>query len=126
MITPNELSYTKTHEWIKFLDDGSALIGLTDHAQDVLGDLVFIDLPDSGVSIEAGESFSDIESVKAVSEVYSPVSGTIAEVNESLADTPELMNTAPYESWIVKVSNITHKTDLMSAAQYTAFVEEGE
>lgn len=84
MTHPNDLKYSKSHEWVKFLDDNTALIGLTDYAQDALGDLVFVNLPEAGDDVTAGEAFSDVESVKAVSDVFSPLSGTVAEVNEAL------------------------------------------
>ena len=95
---PKELKYTKTHEWVRFTDDNTAYIGITDYAQDQLGDLVFVNLPAEGDELTAGESFADVESVKAVSDVNSPVTGTVKQVNEELADAPEKMNEAPYEA----------------------------
>ena len=89
---PEELKYTKTHEWVRFTDEGTAYIGITDYAQDQLGDLVFVNLPAAGDDLTAGEPFADVESVKAVSDVNSPVTGTVREVNEDLADAPEKMN----------------------------------
>ena len=124
MTFPEELKYTKTHEWVKFLDDQTALIGITDYAQDQLGDLVFVNLPAEGDAVNAGESFADVESVKAVSDVNSPVSGTVTKVNEELADQPELMNSAPYEAWFAEVGEITGTDELLSAAEYEAFVAE--
>ena len=103
-----------------------AVIGITDFAQDALGDVVFINLPQEGDEVVAGESFGDVESVKAVSDVMSPVSGTICAVNEDLEDSPENLNSDPYGSWIIKVDNITGYEDLMDAAAYEAFcAEEG-
>lgn len=124
MTHPTELKYSKSHEWVKFLDDTTALIGLTDYAQDALGDLVFVNLPETGDEVTAGESFADVESVKAVSDVFSPVSGTVAEVNEELLDAPELMNSDPYEAWLIKVEHITDREELMTAEEYIAFYEK--
>ncbi len=123
---PTELLYSKSHEWVKFLDENTALIGLTDYAQDSLGDLVFVNLPEAGDTVTAGEPFADVESVKAVSDVYSPVSGVVAEVNEELADAPELMNSDPYGAWLVKVENITDKEELLGAEDYIRFYESEE
>ena len=119
---PKELKYSKTHEWVRFQEDGTAYIGITDYAQDQLGDLVFVNLPSEGDSLEAGEAFADVESVKAVSDVNAPVSGTVEKVNEALADEPELMNKAPYEAWFVLAGDITGTEELMTAAEYEAFV----
>ena len=121
MTFPKELKYTKTHEWVLFSEDGAA-IGITDYAQDQLGDLVFVNLAEPGDPVTAGESFADVESVKAVSDVMSPVTGEVAEINETLADEPQRMNQAPYESWFVKVRNITGQTELMDADAYAAYV----
>ncbi len=119
---PKNLQYTETHEWVLFDGDGSATIGITDYAQDQLGDLVFVNLPESGDMVNAGESFADVESVKAVSEVNSPVTGVVTEINETLADEPQRMNQAPYESWFVKVTEITDRVKLMDADGYEAYV----
>ena len=124
MTFPEELKYTKTHEWVKYQDDGTAYIGITDYAQDQLGDLVFVNLPAEGGALEAESSFADVESVKAVSDVNSPVSGTVLKVNDALADQPELMNSAPYEAWFVLAGEITGTAELMTAAEYEAFVAE--
>ena len=122
---PVELKYTKDHEWMK-LEGDIAVVGITDFAQDALGDVVFINLPEVGDTVTAGESFGDVESVKAVSDVNSPVTGVIVEVNEDLVDSPENLNSDPYGSWIIKVENITETEDLMDAAAYEAFcAEEG-
>ena len=117
-----ELLYSKSHEWVK--EEGDiAIIGLTDFAQSELGDLVFVNLPEEGDEVTVGEAFSDVESVKAVSDVYSPVSGIVCEINEELLDAPEKINEEPYEAWFVKVKDITEKEELLSAEEYKAFVE---
>ena len=122
---PAELKYTKDHEWM-VMEGDIAVIGISDFAQDALGDVVFINLPEVGDTVTAGESFSDVESVKAVSDVNSPVTGVIVAVNEDLADSPENLNSDPYGSWIIKVENITATEELMDAAAYEAFcAEEG-
>ena len=122
---PVELKYTKDHEWMKMEGD-VAVIGISDFAQDALGDVVFINLPEVGDEVTAGESFGDVESVKAVSDVNSPVTGVIVAVNEDLADSPENLNSDPYGSWIIKVENITATEELLDAAAYEAFcAEEG-
>lgn len=120
---PQELKYTKTHEWVKFEDDTTASVGITDYAQDQLGDLVFANLPEEGDDVVAGDTFADVESVKAVSDVISPVTGVVAEVNEELADNPALMNEAPYEAWFVRVKEITDTDELMTADEYASYVE---
>ena len=122
---PAELKYSKDHEWVKFEGD-TAIIGISDFAQDALGDVVFINLPEVGDAVTAGESFGDVESVKAVSDVNSPVTGVVVEINEELVDSPELLNENPYGAWIIKVENITAEEELMDAAAYEAFcAEEG-
>ena len=120
---PQELKYTKTHEWVRFEDDTTACVGITDYAQDQLGDLVFANLPEEGDDVVAGDTFADVESVKAVSDVISPVTGVVEEVNEELADNPALMNEAPYEAWFVRVKEITDTDELMTADEYAAYVE---
>ena len=122
---PAELKYTKDHEWM-VMEGDIAVIGISDFAQDALGDVVFINLPEVGDTVTAGESFGDVESVKAVSDVNSPVTGVIVEVNEDLVDSPENLNTDPYGSWIIKVEQITETEEMMDAAAYEAFcAEEG-
>lgn len=122
---PVELKYTKDHEWLKMEGD-IAVVGITDFAQDALGDVVFINLPEVGDTVTAGESFGDVESVKAVSDVNSPVTGVVLEINEELIDSPELLNEDPYGAWIIKVENITAEEDLLDAATYEALcAEEG-
>ncbi len=125
MNNPVELKYTKDHEWIKMEGD-VAVIGISDFAQDALGDVVFINLPEVGDAVNAGEAFGDVESVKAVSDVNSPVTATVCAVNEELIDAPELLNEDPYANWIIKVENITAYEELLDAAAYEAFcAEEG-
>ncbi|WP_104402692.1 glycine cleavage system protein GcvH [Vibrio penaeicida] len=100
----NTLKFADSHEWVKDNGDGTVTIGISEHAQQMLGDVVFVDLPDAGDSIEAGESFSLVESVKAASDIYAPITGEIVEINEELEDSPELINEESYEGgWIVKV-----------------------
>ncbi len=125
MNNPIELKYTKDHEWIRVEGD-IAVIGISDFAQDALGDVVFINLPEVGDAVNAGEAFGDVESVKAVSDVNSPVTGVVCAVNEELVDAPELLNEDPYANWIIKVENITAYEELLEAAAYEAFcAEEG-
>ena len=114
--------FSKSHEWVKE-EDGAFVIGLTDYAQSELGDLVFVNLPEEGDEITVGESFADVESVKAVSDVYAPVSGVVSEINEELLDAPERINESPYEAWFVKVKDVSEKEELLSAEEYEAFVE---
>ena len=122
---PAELKYSKSHEWLKE-EDGVCVIGISDFAQDALGDVVFVNLPEVGDDAAAGEAFGDVESVKAVSDLISPVSGTVCEVNEDLLDQPELLNEDPYGTWIIKVENVTDTEELLDAAAYEAFcAEEG-
>lgn len=117
------LVYTKSHEWVKFEDETTATVGLTDYAQETLGGLVFVNLPAEGDVTTAGESFADVESVKAVSDVYCPVSGVVAEVNEELLDAPELINENAYDAWFVKITNITLKEEFLSPEEYEEFVK---
>ena len=122
---PAELKYSKSHEWLKE-EDGVSVIGISDFAQDALGDVVFVNLPEVGDDAAAGEAFGDVESVKAVSDLISPVSGTVCEVNEDLLDQPELLNEDPYGTWIIKVENVTDTEELLDVAAYEAFcAEEG-
>ena len=123
MKTPEELKYSKTHEWVRFISETEAEVGLSDFAQDALGDLVYVNLPEVGDEYVAGDVICDVESVKAVSDVYAPVSGTVTEVNEELLDAPEKINEAPYEAWLVKMEVSEEADDLMSAEEYEAFIE---
>ena len=120
MNTPEHLRYTKSHEWILFADDGTAKVGLTDHAQEALGDLVFVNLPEAGDALTCGAALGDVESVKAVSDVFSPVTGTVKAVNEALLDAPESINADPYGAWLVEVEDITGQEELLDAAAYQA------
>jgi len=123
---PEDLKYTEEHEWV-LIEDDVVTVGITDFAQDALGDVVFVELPEEGATLEAGKSFGVVESVKAVSDIYAPVSGEVVEVNEELPDTPELVNTSPYEDgWMVKIklSDPSELDALLDADAYKAFVEE--
>ena len=121
MTYPAELKYTKDHEWIRISGD-IAEVGITDYAQQQLGDVVFVELPDAGRAIAAGESFGSIESVKAVSELFAPMSGEVIDVNPSLKDHPEAVNTRPHDTWMVKVrlSDPTNTATLLDSVQYEA------
>lgn len=125
MGVPEKLLYTKTHEWVK-IEDGAYYIGITDHAQEALGDLVFISLPEVGSELKKGEPFADVESVKAVSSVYSPVCGVVAGVNDELSDSPDKINSAPYDSWFVKAESVSDMSGLLSACEYEKFLSEEE
>ena len=120
MNIPENLKYTRSHEWVEFLPDGAARVGLTDHAQDALGDLVFVNLPEAGDAVTAGEALGDVESVKAVSDIFCPVSGTVRAANEALLDAPEAINADPYGAWLVEVEAITGQEELLDAAAYEA------
>jgi glycine cleavage system H protein len=120
---PEDLLYTKSHEWVRIEGD-TATIGITDHAQEELGDVVFVELPDEGATFDAGESFGTVESVKAVSDLYTPVGGEIVEVNSALEDAPENINEDPYgEGWIVKLRT-SDEADLLSPEEYEKVVAE--
>lgn len=119
------LLYSKTHEWAK-VDGDRVKVGLSDFAQHEMGDIVFVNLPEEGDEVTAGEAFTDIESVKAVSDVYAPVSGRIVAVNEELADDPSLINSDCYEAWIVELEDVEGLEDLMDAAAYETFVAQAE
>ena len=125
MLFPAELKYSKDHEWMKE-EDGVAVIGISDFAQDALGDVVFVNLPGEGDDVTAGEAFGDVESVKAVSDLVSPVTGTVSAVNEELLDAPEMLNSDPYGAWLIKVESVEGSEELLDAAAYEAFcTEEG-
>ncbi len=121
---PEHLLYSKSHEWVEFTAETTARIGLTDFAQDQLGSLVFVNLPEVGDSVTVGEALGDVESVKAVSDVYSPLTGTVSAVNEELLDTPEAINQDPYGAWLVEVEEITDRDALLSAEEYETFCRE--
>ena len=114
---PEELKYTKTHEWVKE-EDGLHVVGLTDFAQDALGDIVFVNLPNVGDEIKAGGVLGDVESVKAVSDVYSPVTGVVAQVNEEVLDNPAAVNEDCYGAWLIKVENVTETEELLDNKAY--------
>ena len=123
MSIPDDLQYTKSHEWVR-IEDGTATIGITDHAQDELGDVVFVELPEEGATFDPGDSFGTVESVKAVSDLYTPVGGEVVEVNSALEDAPEQINEDPYgEGWIVKLRT-SDEADLLSPEEYEQVVEE--
>ena len=125
MLFPTEMKYSKDHEWMKE-EDGVVVIGISDFAQDALGDVVFVNLPGEGDEVTAGEAFGDVESVKAVSDLVSPVSGTVCAVNEELLDEPEKLNSDPYGAWLIKVENPGETSELLDAAAYEAFcAQEG-
>jgi len=124
--TPDNLKYTKSHEWVRDEGDGTVSIGITDHAQELLGDLVFVELPEVGTQLAAGDECAVVESVKAASDVYSPLDGEVTEANEALADSPEAINEAPYDNWIfrLRLSNPAQLDELLDAETYAALAEE--
>jgi glycine cleavage system H protein len=126
----DELKYVTSHEWVKMEDDDIAIIGITPHAAKLLGDLVFVDLPEIGTEFSAGDECGVVESVKAASDIYSPLSGEVIEVNEELADTPELINESPYQDgWIFKLrlSNPERElADLLDASDYEDFLRNND
>ena len=123
---PNELKYAKSHEWIRVEDDGSLTIGITDHAQEALGDVVFLELPEAGRSVNAGEACAVIESVKAASDIYAPVAGEIIAANQDVADAPESVNADAYANWLFKLkpANAGDVDALMDAAGYAAEIAQ--
>ena len=125
MAYPNDYKYTKEHEWIN-VQGNTATVGITDHAQESLGDIVFVELPKVGAVVEAGKSFGTVESVKAVSELYAPASGKVMEVNEALNQSPENVNADAHAAWMIKleISNPGELNALLSAEQYEAFIAE--
>lgn len=125
MNVPKELLYSRSHEWVS-LEGDIARVGLTDFAQDQLGDLVFINLPEVGDAVTAGEVFADVESVKAVSDIYSPLTGEVVGVNEELLDAPQLVNESPYGAWLVEVGDLGDREELLDADAYEEFcAQEG-
>jgi glycine cleavage system H protein len=123
---PTELKYAKSHEWAKLEEDGTVRVGISDHAQEALGDIVFVELPEVGTKVEAGGDCAVVESVKAASDIYSPVSGEIVAVNEELSDSPEGINEDAYANWIfvIKPSNVSELDQLLDAAGYGAIAED--
>lgn len=127
MSIPADLKYTKDHEWLKLLDGGEALMGITEFAQNSLGDITFVEVPEVGDSFAAGDSFGVVESVKAASDLYMPVDGEVLEVNEALEDSPESVNTSPYEDgWImkIKISDLSSVDDLLDAGAYAEIAKD--
>lgn len=123
MNLPDDLQYTKTHEWVRREGD-VATVGITEHAQDELGDVVFVDLPEQGANVAAGEAFGNVESVKAVSDLNTPVGGEVVEINSALEDSPEKVNEDPYgEGWLLKIQ-VSEEGELLSAADYQKVVDE--
>ena len=120
MNLPSDLKYAKTHEWVKNLGNGLFEIGLSDYAQKELGDIVYVNLPRAGDSLEAGKAFADVESVKAVSDIISPVNGTVREINELALSAPESINKAPYENWLIRAEGSIDESKLLSAGEYQA------
>ena len=123
---PSELKYTESHEWLRVEDDGLVTVGITDHAQELLGDLVFVELPETDAEFSAGDECCVVESVKAASDVYMPISGEIVEVNEALADEPEIINNSPYDNgWLFKIKPSGDDLhELMDAEGYQATIED--
>ena len=118
---PSDLYYTETHEWLKIVNHNIGIVGITDYAQDMLHEIVYVDLPETGINVSKGEVLMEIESVKSVAEVYSPVSGKIIETNEKLSESPELVNNSPYdEGWLVKIeiNDPNEIKELLSAEEY--------
>ncbi len=123
---PEELKYTEEHEWV-MVEEELAVIGISDFAQDALGDVVFVELPEVGTVLEAGKAFGVVESVKAVSDIYAPISGTVEEINEDLVEAPEIINTSPYEDgWMIKIrmADAGDADKLMDAEAYQALIAE--
>lgn len=124
MNIPQNLLYTRSHEWVEELDGGKVRVGLTEHATEQLGDLVFINLPEVDDTVDAEGQFGDVESVKAVSDFLSPVSGKVSAVNDDILDAPESVNADPYGAWFAEISEITNKRELLSAADYEKLLSE--
>ncbi|HZJ77401.1 MAG TPA: glycine cleavage system protein GcvH [Clostridia bacterium] len=124
MNTPKDLLFSNTHEWVKFTSEGTALVGLTEYAQEQLGDVAFINLCDEGEGLAIGDVIGDIESIKAVTDVYSPINGKVIKVNDALLDNPEQLNSDPYGSWLVELEDIEKNEELMKAGEYKKFIAE--
>jgi len=124
-VKPN-LYYTKTHEWVEFSDNGAARIGITDHAQEAMGDIVYIDLPEIGDELAAGEDVCIMESVKAVADIYAPLGGEVTDINEAVLDEPGQINGAPYDSWLFEIQYSEKNNELMTGEEYMKFLEESE
>jgi glycine cleavage system H protein len=121
---PEDLKYTKSHEWVRALEGGIWEIGITDYAQKELGDIVFVNLPREGDSLSVGASFADVESVKAVSNIYSPVNGTVRELNQGIVEDPALINQSPYEAWLIRAGGEIPAGELLSAPEYRALLPQ--
>jgi glycine cleavage system H protein len=122
-INPEQLQYSKEHEWVSAPEGGIATVGITSHAADALGDVVFVQLPEVGATVTAGETCGELESTKSVSDLYSPISGEVTEINQDVADDPSLVNSAPFgEGWLFKVRGSAEGAELLSAAEYDAFI----
>jgi glycine cleavage system H protein len=124
---PAELKYASSHEWARLESDGTVVVGITDHAQDALGDIVYIELPEMGAAVDAGSEVAVVESVKAASDIYSPVTGEVVEINPALEDEPETVNNSPYaDGWLfrLKVSSADELEEMMDADAYQAAVDE--
>ncbi|WP_328873975.1 glycine cleavage system protein GcvH [Streptomyces sp. NBC_00287] len=122
MSNPQQLRYSKEHEWLSVAEDGVSTVGITEFAANALGDVVYAQLPEVGSTVEAGESCGELESTKSVSDLYSPVNGEVAEINEDVVNDPSLVNSAPFEGgWLFKVRIAEEPADLLSADEYTAF-----
>lgn len=126
MLTPEDLRYSSDHEWIKAEENNRARVGITDYAQDALGDVVYVDLPEAGATVKVGDSISEVESTKSVSDIYAPLTGVVVEINNDLADEPERLNSDPYgEGWIfvIELADVAEMESLMDAAAYVALTE---
>ena len=118
----SELNFAKSHEWVKEIGTGKVQIGISEHAQEAMGDLVFVNLPEVGDSFEVGDVFADLESVKAVSDIYCPAAGLVSAINEELLDAPEAINQNAYEAWLIELDNVTELSEeLMSEEEYQAY-----
>jgi glycine cleavage system H protein len=124
MNTPADLKYTKSHEWVRVTGENTCEIGLTDYAQHELGDIVFVNLPQVGDTLTTGASFADVESVKAVSDIYSPIDGTVTAINEIILDSPELVNQSPYKTWLIKAQGTFKPGELIDAAAYQSLIAQ--
>lgn len=125
MNIPKELKYTKSHEWVETLENGNVRVGITDHAQEAMGDLVYVELPEEGDAFGAGDNLAVVESVKAVSDVYSPISGEVVAVNEGLMDDPAAINADAYGAWFVEMTN-ADDGDFLTAEEYEELVANEE
>jgi glycine cleavage system H protein len=124
---PEDLRYSENHEWVRSDEDGTITVGISDYAQDALGDVVYVDLPEVGRAVDLGEVFAEIESTKSVNDVYAPVSGVVSSINEPLLDTPELVNSDPFgDGWFVAIrpTDVSNLAKLMDATAYRTFTED--